>query len=359
MAKTAAKLERIVDQLRNEIVTRKYPPASRLPTRIELEQHFKVSSVTIQRALDRLVEEGFVEARGRRGTFVVDYPPHLSQYAVVFPSRPNPDGTWNQIYNVLRHEANRLGRDKNRRVTLFYGIQGHGDISEFEAFCESIVHHHFAGLFFAVPPFPFKNTPILEARGIPRVAFQSNPMYEHVVPIGYDDSSFRRRAAEYLADRGCRKLGVLTTPSGSLGRDLPELRHVFNDHGIQMQDKWIQCASFEHPQWSRNIMNLMMAPSNVDRPDCILIRDDNLLPDASLGLRDAGIGEDSALEVLSLYNFPLATESAVRVTRLGFDAREMLRLSFDYIDAMRRGESVPSFTRMPAEFEHELHAKYA
>jgi hypothetical protein len=64
------------------------------------------------------------------------------------------------------------------------------------------------------------------------------------------------------------------------------------------------------------------------------------------------------VELVSLYNFPLATESVVPVTRLGFDVRERLTVGFDMIDTMRRGGTVEKPYWLKAYFQSELEAKY-
>ena len=81
----AVKQDAIIEDLRRRILDRSFAPGSRMPTRSELQERFQVSSVTIQRALDRLISDGFVRAHGRRGTFVVDHPPHACNYGLVFP----------------------------------------------------------------------------------------------------------------------------------------------------------------------------------------------------------------------------------------------------------------------------------
>src|SRR5690242_16268161 len=76
----------ILNQMRDQILSGHLKPGERLPTRRQIEQQFAAGPVTVQRALDRLARDGFVVAQGRRGTFVAQRPPHLSQYALVFPS---------------------------------------------------------------------------------------------------------------------------------------------------------------------------------------------------------------------------------------------------------------------------------
>ncbi len=74
----------IADSLRRGIVGGEFPSGSRLPNRRQLAERFGASSVTVQRAMERLVRDGFVYADGPNGTFVTPHPPPpLPLWAVV------------------------------------------------------------------------------------------------------------------------------------------------------------------------------------------------------------------------------------------------------------------------------------
>ncbi|WDR02883.1 GntR family transcriptional regulator [Devosia algicola] len=53
----------------------RYPIGGRMPTEGELSEHFKVSRVTIRRALDMLVQDGYVESRQGSGYRVITLSP--------------------------------------------------------------------------------------------------------------------------------------------------------------------------------------------------------------------------------------------------------------------------------------------
>ena len=67
----------VARMLRKDIVRGIYAPGHRLPTRSEMGEEFGVGVATVQKALEELADDGFVQARARAGTFVVDNPPHL------------------------------------------------------------------------------------------------------------------------------------------------------------------------------------------------------------------------------------------------------------------------------------------
>src|SRR6185295_14480614 len=86
--KAAKKRGNVVAAIRGRILSGALQPGARLPTQFDLLAEFRVSSVTVQSALHRLTADGFIEPRGRHGTFVAERPPHLNNYALVFDSHP-------------------------------------------------------------------------------------------------------------------------------------------------------------------------------------------------------------------------------------------------------------------------------
>ncbi len=58
--------------LREKIISGAFAPGDRLPTESELIQQYKVSRITVRQALAALAEEGLIERRQGKGTFVAE-----------------------------------------------------------------------------------------------------------------------------------------------------------------------------------------------------------------------------------------------------------------------------------------------
>ena len=71
---------------------------------------------------------------------------------------------------------------------------------------------------------------------------------------------------------------------------------------------------------------------------------------------DAGARVPQNVEVVTHWNFSGALPSALPVTRLGFDCRQIMRRCIEVIDMQRRGETPPEATRLSAVFEEEMTA---
>ncbi len=72
MPKKALLYQRIAEALRREILARRLPPHSRLPSEPELVRRYRAARETVRRALARLQEEGLIYRRQAVGSFVAE-----------------------------------------------------------------------------------------------------------------------------------------------------------------------------------------------------------------------------------------------------------------------------------------------
>lgn len=66
----------VAEQIKADIINGKYPVGSFLPTEAELEQLFKVSKITVRRAIEMLATEELVEKKSGKGTTVLSNQPY-------------------------------------------------------------------------------------------------------------------------------------------------------------------------------------------------------------------------------------------------------------------------------------------
>lgn len=67
--------KRIQAELRHKVESNVWPVGSPVPSRRELAKEYQVSTLTIERAIEALSREGFLQSVGRRGTFVASEKP--------------------------------------------------------------------------------------------------------------------------------------------------------------------------------------------------------------------------------------------------------------------------------------------
>lgn len=341
----------IVDDLHGRIIRGELAPGLRLPTRRELCDEWDVSMATVQQALEQLTREGFVEARGAAGTFIVDRPPHTSVYALVFPVRPTDEG-FVRFWTALGNEAIRFG-GAEKKIVPWYGIDGHVDNDDFQRLCDDAERHRVAGLIFAASPHKLAGTRLLTAPGLPRVAVMSRSAARpDCGVIDLDSSSFITSALDYLASRKRKRIALITAvglkPAWHQATDAALLAR-----GMTTQPYWRIGLSPVQPEAARACAHLLMNPHQTQRPDALVITDDNMVEHATAGLIDAGVKVPGDLDVVAHCNFPWPTPSVVPVRRLGYDARELLAGAVRMIDDARRGKPMRD-VRIPARFEDQL-----
>lgn len=340
--------EKLLLQLRQQIVVGVWPAATRLPTRLELCRTFAASTVTMQQALDRLAAEGFVEARGSSGTFVTDRPPHRYAVALVFPE-PVRTTRQNRFWAALEQEALSC-HDSEYQLDVLHGINGQAGSPAMSAAESAVRRHLYGGLIFATTPFMLRDNVLLTQPGLARVAFMTpNDTLPDLLCVRTGMDSFARKAVDYLVARGRRRIALVTVPTFQMSPFTQSL----SAHGVRVPEHWHQRVSLWNPECVQNVMQLMFRPEQPDRPDGLIIADDNLVEPATRGLVAAGIQVPETLDVVAHCNFPWPTPSLVPARRLGFDASQVLQASLDLIRCQLQGQAPVPHRVVPALFEDE------
>ena len=185
-------------------------PGSRLPTRDEFCEQFKVSRMTVQRALDQLTREGFVVPQGRRGTFVAEYPPHLSHLAIVFHDNPAAGFAFSRFWEALYRETIALQRNaaQHRKISIFFDIEKpeHEDFDKLEA---DVRANRVAGVIVTNYVAPRLQRLFDAHPRVPRVAIAGPPTFAMKTPrVQIDVPSFYDRALDHIARAGRKRVAA-------------------------------------------------------------------------------------------------------------------------------------------------------
>ena len=351
IVRSTLKQDHIIETLRQGIIDGSWGPGSRLPTRQELQVRFDVASVTMQRALDRLIADGFVVSRGRRGTFVVDHPPSTSHYALIFPYPRNSDRV--RFWTALANEAENLNRGPgHRRISLYHGVDGHTDGEDHDRLVRDLRHERLAGMVFAVNPFSLVDTPILDQPGVPRIAIMDPPSNQWVTAAELDTQSFVAKALDHFRGRRRSQVAVFSVP-GMEGGFRERVLDALAARWMVTKPYWWHTIDPSAAMGAKAIAHLLLHRGQHQRPDALLVTDDNLVEHATAGLLAAGVRVPEDVEVVVHCNFPWPTPAVLPVRRLGFDAGELLTRCLDWVDARRAGDTTRTVL-IPARFEDEL-----
>lgn len=352
---SSADRQQIVMTLRREIIEGRYKPGGRLPTRIELRERFDASPITIQRVMDQLAKEGFIEVRRRKsGTVVVKHPPHLNYYRFLIPLPNDHPLMGSPFVRAVQQESTRLERLRTGMMCSFCNLSDALQPEDTRRLIEDVLSERVAGLLFLFNPIPF-NTPILKEPRVPRVVLAPETQLHNVPHIWFDEKVIEK-AVERFAQLGCRRVAMLC----AYGWDETQAK-LFRDsvaaYGMATRPHWMQAVNWTYPEAVRNCVHLLMHPGQAERPDALLIIDDSLVSPAGDGLLAAGIVPNAAvreIQVIAHANFPRTTPTRFPMIRIGFNIRELVSRGIDCIDAQRRGETVQHLTLLPTLFENEL-----
>jgi DNA-binding LacI/PurR family transcriptional regulator len=347
------KRDKLVRILRDQIVSGKIAPGERLPTHKELARRFDAESQTICDVMRVLGEDGFIETRRRLGSFVALHPPHLAQFAFAYPF--NPDVMPSQFFRAIHDEAERW-QNPERRVLSFYDIGEHWEEGgDYDRLLRMAQSHRLAGLIFAANPFAlhYAKSPLVNMPGLPRASIQASPSDHGFSAVYPDTDAFLPKAFERLALRGCKRVAVVQIPAAGLSpvAELVRIPPLAAEYGLAVEPQWIQAVSPGAGPWLCQLGRLLMHGRPGERPDGLVIADDNLVPELTAGLAACGVRD---LSVVAHTNFPYPTPSAIPVMRLGYDVAKLVELCMERIDQQRRGEKPPGMTLLPAVWEEEF-----
>jgi len=197
---------------------------------------------------------------------------------------------------------------------------------------------------------------LVDEPGIARVAIMGDRDDMPAIPhIELDGASFMNKAMDALARQGKKRVAVILTPPLSTSRTWNEqFEAALARNNMETRPYWRIEANQTVPRTTRACAQLLMMLPPAERPNALLVADDNLVEQATTGLIDSGVKVPRDIAVVAHCNFPWPTPSAVPVSRLGYDAREVLRACISVIDQQRLNEASPHITKINAVFEDEI-----
>jgi DNA-binding LacI/PurR family transcriptional regulator len=334
------KAEKIVAVLRSEILSGQRAPGEKLPTYDELIEKFAITRPTVARVLRELRKEGLIEASGTRRIVVASSFPHHTRYLWVTSEQPG-SLEWTLFMATILELIERRETGIDGEVVALVGVDGRANNPEYQQLCEAVSHRSVAGLFLMNSATVYL-LPVLQAPGLPRVAIWA-PL-PHAGLTHLDVDGLFDRAAVRLRKKKSRRVAIISPHALNLQRAQKALaKHGFSQDRIwPLQVAPVGCAQLTELLFERT-----------DRPDAVLVTDDNLVQPLLAGLKRAKRKAGKDVYVLAHCNWPKPVGAGEGVEHIGFDVREVLGAAKECLDAQRAGE--PSPTRVvPPRFANEL-----
>ncbi len=349
------KQEGLIDDLRGKIINGTYAPGERLPSVRALEKDYDASRATIQRVLDTIREDGFIVTQVGSGTRVSPHPPHLCRYGLVVPGHPK-HSDWTNYYETIRAAARTVANERpGGELVLYAGITGPMVHRSYADLLCDVESRRCAGLIFAVPPFMLQESPVILRSGMPRVVIGLPEIWKNCSCIAPKSRALAMRAMKRFGDAGCKRLAVMMPASTTLSfeEQWREFSKLAKAQKLNLRKHCLQGVDLHTPEWTQNLARLLFHESRDERPDALLIVDDNLTQAVTAGVKAAGVKAPDDLLIISHANFPNLPDPALPVTWLGFDLVEMMREAMRLIDAQRRVGADPQKVEVKPVFEDE------
>lgn len=333
MPRTFREIEAV---LRGRILAGVHPPGSRFPLRRTLMRELDASPVTLQRAMDKLVAQGFVRAHGKRGTFVADPLPSQGIVGLVLPRDPE-QSPGHRFWNALQRAAAAWDRD-GVRFRTYIPEQENPDSPGHRRLAANLAASSMAGVFFVSDPFWLAGTPVLQM-AIPRVtigdAGDDGMERFRTSFLGLTSRHIMPGLLQRFAAQGRRRIAFLTTPTHGPCPWLAEIAAA----GLQTRPEWWVDLPPLAAESARAVARLLCSGGREQRPDALIITDDNLVPHAGAGILDAGLQVPRDLAVAAHANAPFPTFAPFPCLRYGPDVNELLAAGLAEIRRLAAGGS--------------------
>jgi len=348
------KIREVQAALRDRIVRGAYRPDQRLPTFDTMEREFSVSRMVLQQAVSRLCQDGFVRTVRRKGLFVAKAPPHLYRIALLFPDAPGDPG-WPRMNTAMVNESRRLAHEHPEwQFQLCDGVMNPLTGPEMLASIEADTRaHRLAGLIFTPRTMDLGRRPLLANPALPKACVCAADDVDVAANISVDSVALYQRALKRLADKGRRRIAIVHRSDTTTF-----LNHeaLFAACGLRLHRPWIQWVGRDHPQFAKPLVTLLLDRPAGERPDGLIIADDNLIEHAAAGIVTTGLRVGRDLDVVAHCNWPWPLPSVLPFERIGFDATDILRRSMEAIILQGQGRVPQRLQKVPPLFEWEVKA---
>jgi DNA-binding LacI/PurR family transcriptional regulator len=320
-----AAMEAAAIALRDAINTGEFKPGSRLPSQRDLIARLQISGCTLQRTINMLKQEGFLETRRREGTLVQPHPPGRFRFGLLFfrdPSDLEP-GPWPNLFAALEKAAKKIQADGPWQFERFYDVNEHMDSDSCKKLLADMGAHRLAGLVFCSSPHRLLKTPLLADDGLPRVCLMSQSARPHLPAVWYDLGALVEGSLDIAEERGWKRVAMISLSrfdraSGVVFQQRAEAR------GMISPSYW--SVPLDFPGRGASVCtHLLLASGPRTRPEALFVADDCLLDGVLEGVRAAGLRPGRDVDVISHGHLPLLEKRTPGVTYLCFDDRAVLQ----------------------------------
>lgn len=344
-----SKTHRIATDIRQQLVSGRIEPGEKLPTYDQLERQYKVSRATLRQVINTLKQEGLIRTAGRSGMFAAQAPSYVNRFGIAFPT---VDHAIPRFWSTINLAQIHLQMEHAIHISVYNNVNGQEQSQSFNQLMEDMNNQKLTGLFLiSGEDFLHHSRAVLEDKTTPKLVLCHAHTGNWIHDMALDMGNWHRRAMNYLAQQGCKRIGLLR----HRGVDcIPFARERAIEHGLELRDEDVLTINCHEPQPAQQMIRLLMKQPASERPDGLVITDDNFAEYVCAGLVEAGVRVGEDVHVVAHCNWPWPSPKMLPIQRLGFHANHMFYFGIRAMNQMRQGRK-PSrkYLNIPALFENE------
>ncbi len=319
-------------ELRRQIIAGQFKAGERFPSYEQLEKSVAVSKATLQYTVGQLQSDGYLNGIERKGLFIPQNLPCFTRFSLLFQTHEKDNKFWQKL--------SRAGAELSSHGEININNCRYLDNPEHSSWTQlqdDINALRVGGLIFTFSPAGEKQIRLENNLSIPKVAFtDKKEVNPSVIPLYNDNHEMIKMVLEYFRDRHIKRAAIITMGKQPSENSFVELSGKF---GLETSSAMIQSVPREYPEYAANIIELLLSLPASQRPQGILINDDNLLEHAIRGFVNSKISAES-LQIISHANFPDNFVAPVPIRRVGFNVEELMRLSVARLQEWHRNGNI-------------------
>lgn len=330
--KTDFKYKLILKKLRKLIFSQFTKPDQPFMTYDELEQKFSCSRTVLQTAIEELKKEEILISRGRSGLFTNPKSPQYIRFPLSFPYS-SEDPEWSLLMATLIMQAHRIEKEEGINIPLYTGVQKGSET--FQQLTKEIEDYGIAGWISYKAQREIYSEPGVNRNDLPRIALMPTSHTNFPVrTVTTNALTFWQKAWHWLKEKKCDRIAIMGLT------EAPEWTNqgLSAETGLNIPLHWIQSVDRRYPETAFNLIGLLMDYPEDQRPNAIIISDDNLVDPVVAGIMKNGLRLGQDLEVVAHCNWPLISPSNMPIHRIGCDIYTILKKSIAYLRSQRLGD---------------------
>lgn len=324
----------IVKTLRKRITGGEFPPGATLPLRSKLLEEYGISVATFQKCINQLTREGFLESRGIKGTVVPKYPPHLFDYALVFPE--TPDQTTDSFFPALRNAGEQFAAENSgiRLRHYFVGVMDLHTGKEMELLIDHARNHLLAGIIFVNFAPPVEVQKELQPCPCAVISRRKADSYHNYPSLEFDSEALLAQCIRTFHKRGRRRIAVLAHQNISTERAIRMQKLIDPAH-----PEWLQGIDHIHGRalLNKNLLKLLFRLPRKERPDALAVLNENFMPLVVETLLELGLEPGRDVALAAHCNFPVTSPQYPDTDYFAYSARDVLNTAFDLLKHAESG----------------------